>query len=262
MSASRQKCVGIATILNPWHKPRMDTILTLTQFTPGEAERITTLTTTMQRDWRRRGHLSDFEGHARFDVFNLAEMWVLKMLADRGIGPQAASDVARICALGISWWALSWVDAYEGDHHRVDECWPAALRKRPKPFPPELIAAMESAEMAGRFKIPSPDDLMWGAKADSLRRQVVLERGFPRVIPAPFFVWWADGSHIWHVSLDEAFGNVSADPRYSGPVIVLDLKALGSTLIDRAGRPFVHVELVAEKNGAAASAGGGVSDQV
>ena len=59
---------------------------TLTTFTPAEAEKISTISTAMQRDGRRRGFLPAFQGHARFDPFDVARMWAIKMLADRGIG--------------------------------------------------------------------------------------------------------------------------------------------------------------------------------
>ena len=93
----------------------MNTPFTLALFSPGEAEKITGLSTTMQRDWRHRGFLPKNDGHARFDLFTLAMMMVLKLFADRNFGPQAVKTIADITARAIAWHALEFVDSFEGD---------------------------------------------------------------------------------------------------------------------------------------------------
>ncbi|MGF7173362.1 MerR family transcriptional regulator [Azospirillum doebereinerae] len=224
----------------------------LSTFTPGEAERITNVSTAQQRDWRRRAILPSNEGHARFDAFAVAEMWTLKLLSDRGIGPQQAKEVASWCAIGIVWHALQWQEAYEGDHLRAYE-WAPQLYEKIVTQRQEIEELIKEREVKGEL---DPAEFLakmreldtghgWGFQAGYLQRQTITQAGKGRVIPTRFFIWWADGSHIWHSSVDAACNDgVSNDARFSGPIIVLDLNALGSTLIERAERPLVHVELI------------------
>lgn len=228
---------------------------TFTQFTPGEAERITGVTTVNQRNWRRWEFLPKAEGHARFDAFALAEMWVLKLLSDRGIGPQLGKEVASICAAGIMWEILRDHSAYEGDHERALEWYPDAMKPRFK------TAAERRADMLSVTKSLNPDlteadfdkivsengitfcdGTEWGEKGEWLARQIMRLKGF-RFVPASYFVWWADGTHVWCGDLNNAFSEQShADPRAGGPVVVLNLSSLGWQLHERLGRPVVHVE--------------------
>lgn len=187
---------------------------TLTTFTPGEAERITGLSTMMQRDWRRRGFIESTEGHARFDAFALAELMVLKMLADAGVGPQDGVEIAKFCAAGVMWHSLQWVDAYEGDYQRALEWNNAAV---------------------------GPSD--WAVKSNWLARSVMRQKRL-NFAPARFFIRWADGTERWDQSLDSAFNAYTSDaPQVAGPCIVLDQNALGGQLLERARRAFVHVDL-------------------
>lgn len=176
----------------------------LTTFTPGEAERITSVATVMQRDWRRRGFLPSNEGHARFDAFAVAELWTLKLLIDRGVTLQEAKEVSDLCAIGIVYEALHNHEAFEG-------------------FAPEDWAL---------------DD------GEGLRRRIIRSYTGAGLVPAPFLIWWADGSHHFDKSLDRAFNKcISSAAQVIGPVIVLDLLALGLDLVKRCARPLVHVEI-------------------
>ena len=74
--------------------------------TPAEAERITGVNVTLQRDWRRRGFLPSNEGHARFDVFSLAKMRFLSAMAERGIGPASTEKYVDITMNAIAREAL------------------------------------------------------------------------------------------------------------------------------------------------------------
>jgi hypothetical protein len=231
----------------------MNATVTLTTFNPGEAERITGVSTVQQRDWRRRGYLPANEGHARFDAFSLGELWALKLLADRGIGPQQSKDVIDFCGRGMAWFGLESVDAYEGDHHRVFE------------WQPDLYAQLKANTAANQEAIKlwvtrfesgaAPRDVQlelrqgpsWGDQAGWLRRRIFTDRGFPRLIPSRFFIWWADGSHVFHHSLEVAFNKkLSGEEAVAGAVLILDLEALGSALSERAQRPLAHVELTSE----------------
>lgn len=196
----------------------MEPQLTLTLFTPAMAEKIAGLSVATQRDYRRRGFIKQNEGHARFDAFDLAEMMVLNDMSKRGIGPKDTSSVSKICALAIVYHALQWIDSYEGDHEKVHE-WNAHV---------------------------FPDGVSWGMKAEWLARAVLRERGLSAV-PAPLFIWWADGTHTFQVSFDKAFNDgLSDDARWNGPVVILSLQALAGRLIDGAGSALVHVEFQAD----------------
>ncbi|MEO3428922.1 hypothetical protein AAFN88_08715 [Pelagibius sp. CAU 1746] len=194
----------------------METTFTPTLFTPGEAEGITGVSTALQRDWRRRGFLPSNDGHARFDVFALAEMWALRLLAERGIGPQQSRKAAAWLAAGIVHEALQHRQAYEGD--------------------------FEAAALRGAH----PDDNVQD-RLDVLARWIVQERSRPRgagqVLPARFFVWTGDGKRRWVDSVDAWFDDIDGGRRKgAGAVIVMDQRALGRRLLDLARRPFVHVE--------------------
>jgi len=216
---------------------------TFTTFTPAEAERITGVSTALQRDWRRRGYLPTLEKHARFDMFDLAGLMARGLLASRGIGPQLTEEVIPWCVSGIAWHALKWVDAYEGDHHRTLDWRPPQFRpsREISPEMEELLrrAAADDGKLAEWSKSYDP---AWSERGNWLARQILSLKGFPRVIPARYFIWWANDQHVWHESLDKAFDGWSDDPRVAGPVLVLDLQALASQLQQRAGRALVHVE--------------------
>lgn len=233
---------------------------TLSLFTPGEAERITGLSVAMQRDWRHRGFLPKTEGHARFNVFDLASMLAMKLLSDRGVGPQASQAVAEWCAVGIVWEVLTDFEAWEGDHA-------AALSwiKRPDGMPRPTREDIQSVLRAIRVQndlppmsdeevndlVPPlnirPDEWSQLEQCEWLTKNLYRQRGLKFTV-APYFIWWADNSHIFHVSLDRAFQDFTiADAQVSGAVVVLDLAALASGVMERSGRPLVHVEFARDE---------------
>lgn len=174
-------------------------------FTPAAAERITGVSVALQRDWRRRGILPQHEGHARFKLFDLAELLFLRMMTDRGIGPLAQTGavpvkgMAKSVAVRIVMHALRWPDAWEGPVERTP----------------------------GRT---------WGEQAATLIGEMM------SFDPARFFVWFADGSMVLCDDPREAFDrHLSSDPAVAGAVIVLDLNAIGSHLIEQVGEPLVTV---------------------
>lgn len=249
---------------------------TLTLFTPAEAERVTGLSVGMQRDWRNRGFLPKNEGHARFDAFALARMMAMKMMSDRGVGPQKSREEAEWCALGIVAGALREISAYEGDHDKAMSWsvrpsslprrighdflyFPKRLRESAANPAPDLnatrreiaanfINAISQENIGDQESDLESTEWSWGEKADWLRKTILRGNGY-RFEPGRYFVSWADGSHIFHISLDQAFRELtSVDTKADGPVIVLDLHHLGGLLLDRAERPIVHVELEASEN--------------
>lgn len=178
---------------------------TYTNFTAGEAERITGVSTATQRDWRRRKYLpAGNDGWTQYDLHGLAHLLVMRVLQDRGIGPSVSSEIAEIAALRIEYFALSWVDAIEdtsGDFERI-----VKEAKRPR-----------ASWFVGWSN--SPGD------------------------PCRFLIAWADGSSSFVNDLHQSFGGYSWEERYHGAIIVIDLQALGGLIVDRAGRPLVSVEV-------------------
>lgn len=223
--------------------------ITLTQFTPAQAEKITGISVDQQRNLRRHGYLAQSHGHARFDGFGLARLAAIKGLSDRGIGPSLTAkadeglDIATLCATGILWALLDWIDAYEGDHKTFAVSWP-----RSQPLSEDDLKLMiEAAKHRGysedvireMFEESARD---WAERSEWLKKQVIQKMGAHRVIPARYFIWWADGTHTWDDGLEEAFSGPSHDPRYQGAVIIMDQDALASNLLSRAGTAFAHIE--------------------
>lgn len=197
----------------------MSTNITLSLFTPAEAEKITGVSTSLQRDWRRRKFLGSHEGHARFNVFDLAEMAYLQMMSARGIGPEYAQVAQQFVGLGAAYCTLLSSQAYEGDHH--------------------LTLSWNSAFASGGVR-----EKDWETKGEFLAHYLV-RRQFGPAVPAPYFIWWANGDHHFDYSLEKAFSPENPKlkiERLIGPAIVIDLEALGAILLSKTDRPFVHIE--------------------
>lgn len=182
---------------------------TLTLFPPSEAARITGLSTLAQTDWRRRGHLPPLPDskHARFDVFDLARMQAMRALSDRGIGPARSKAVAPSCALRIVGYALRWRNAWAGN----PEAAPGATWR-------------DKAEWlrAGVLSVSEHRFLMWGS----------IQAGEETHLFTNDPVAWFDGA--------------GDRPRLlPGPVVVLDLEAMGGALLDIARVPLARVDLPA-----------------
>lgn len=224
----------------------MDHVTTLAQFTPSEAERITGVNTALQRDWRRRGILPSSEGHARFDIFSLSRMVVLRCLADRGVGPSMAVEAADSAAVATAWAALDFRDAWDGEAERA-LTW---VLSTPPPLDPALAEVIGMAIKGGvDIELPAHGS-HWRLQVNYLRYLLWSTTQLPRVLPAPLFIWWADGTHGFHQSFDRARNDIlSTDPQTYGAIIVLDLESLGHILLERAGRAFVHVEFVEDGEG-------------
>lgn len=180
---------------------------TLTEFTPGEAEKITGVSTAMQRDWRRREFLPSNKGHARFDLFDLAEMMFLQAMSDRGIGPQRSKPLAAITGRGIAFGALMCQAAYEGDLAPGSD----------------MTRAIDAIGKTARDKDAA------------------------RVISGRYLIVWADGKETWHVNVQKAIDDLPEKQKWkklTGPVLVLDQWAMGAALVQRAGRPLIHSERI------------------
>lgn len=167
-------------------------------FTPAEAEQITGVTGAVQRDWRRHGYLPSTKGHARFELHDLAELWLLKMFTDRGIGPQRAKVVSASLAHRIAYLTAQEPEAWEGSLASVPgEGW------------------QEKLSLLNPYRPSTP--------------------------PRRWFVWLADDRTIACDHLDRALGLSSGDAALHGPLIVFDLDALSSALMQRIGRPVLRI---------------------
>lgn len=217
----------------------------LTVFTPAEAEKITRVLVATQRDWRRRGFLPATEGHMRFNAFELGELLALKLLADRGIGPKEGKEVSDYIAAGIVRFSLQSKMAYEGNCSEVDEL----PRKLSVKGLREAIETKVAAARQGHIVNLSDAPVQWLASTNKVSRHVLRQHNKPtgigKVVPGRFFLWFADGSHLWDKEIEkhfEADDVESVDVKTAGPVVVLDQFALGRLMLERAGRAFVYIE--------------------
>lgn len=88
---------------------------TFSVFTPAEAERITGVSVALQRDWRRRNIIPRNDGHARFELFDLADILTLKLFSDAGLSLDRAKGWIPFVPATIIAFALYRPGAIEGD---------------------------------------------------------------------------------------------------------------------------------------------------
>lgn len=191
----------------------------LTQFTSRDAEKITRVSMTQQRNWRRYGFLPPIEGHARLDVFDLCELYSLGLLTEKGVAPKQAVEVVDILGMGLAWHALTGAAAYDGEDHLLSN---EPLNEFEKGLSAPILSRLDRF---GRAAFRAKDGLP----------------GKGRVLPARFFIWFADGTHTWDQGVDRHFHGKEGDPHIAGPVIVLDQMALGLDLAHRSGKPLALV---------------------
>lgn len=173
-------------------------------FTPLAAERITGVTRMQQRNWRRFGYLGSNGGAvAEFYAYDLVEIWVIGMLAERGIGPARGRKAAASIALRIL----------------------AHAEQRPAAFPADILPTIENPTLyftaypscgSARFFVWFPNDLIgFGDHVEDL----IAGRGL--------------FGHVGDV-LPESV----TDLRASGALIVLDLESLAIQFLERTGPLF------------------------
>jgi hypothetical protein len=97
--------VGLAANMKPWQVTHMTSAADSNPtFSASEAEKLTGVATSMQRDWRRRGFLPSNEaGWTRFTLRDLSRLLLLNMFSKQGIGPTSSIIVvenleAQLCA--------------------------------------------------------------------------------------------------------------------------------------------------------------------
>ena len=167
----------------------------LGKFRPAEAAPITGLSTDLQLAWRKRSILPTNAGHARLDVFDLAEMLFLKSLTDRGVSIHTAKIGSDTAACSIAGWALAHDDAFAG---QIES------------FRPHLGPVLEQFGPLGKVS------------ASFVHRFMVLfadnEREFMDALDPAIF--------------DRQANEYS--PKSTGPLVVCDLAAMGGGLRQRA----------------------------
>lgn len=206
---------GKHTVMKPRYLPHPADVydVELTYFTPAGTEQVTGLSTAMQRDWRKRGFLPQGDGHARFAIFDLCRLFLLKRLSDRGVGPDKASAVVDNAAFELALQVLAVTDAWGFDGYVPS--W-----------------SIFRSELSRRAMEAHVQDLSNASSSVGL----------------PKFVWWADDSCTLCESIDSALNEMlSDDPRSSGPIIILDLFALSSVIIDRMPTAFATARIVREE---------------
>lgn len=187
-----------------------------TLFSPAEAEAITGVGVAMQRDWRRRGIIQKADdGWSRYDRQSLAEMTIIKHLADAGIAPALAKDWAV--------WA-GWRLADHALHH------PNAEEVHGR----ELLEAFEAR--VGR-SIPLPGRYQRSDHSAVDQRFLVVRAGAVPHLTSDLNRFFDNGFFD-----DDSKGFLAP-----GAGVVLDLFAAGYAMAQRAGRPL-HVVIVEDKD--------------
>lgn len=192
----------------------------LAEFAPVELEQITTLSRMMQRDWRQRGFLPKSDRHARFNVFEVVNVWVMKMFSDRGIGPARSSSVTPRIAAAIVAYVMSWEEAAWGG------------------LTDEVLAVARGS------KVPHLDWMRYNPQFSTFALTEMLFDSLDvgRVE--------REESVIWFPNDEVAFGSISNiagapakgfDPRFDGAAIVLSIDRIAENLIRRLPRPVVEV---------------------
>jgi len=182
----------------------------LNRFGPTRAEEITGVVRNTQRDWRRQGYLPSSEGMARYDLFDLCELWVLGASAEFGLGPKRAKEFSRSAAIHMAWHCLRLIQSYEGDH---------------------LSAPASEHE---------PSSPPWGRKSRWLADRIVHGDGDLHPMSECYGVW-RDGEATPMPGDGISYLMPNRDVAKRGGVFVLPLKIAASWLVDTAGEPLVQV---------------------
>lgn len=187
----------------------------------------------MQRDWRREGYLPSSEGMARYDLFDLCELWILKASADAGYGPKRAKAFSRSAALHMAWHCLRLIETYEGDHLSA-----------PKSKHNKTI------DLDGKT-LPTPT---WGRQSRWLADHILYDKDDP--LPSnELYCIWADGAATPTDASPSTFMPADRYKEKRGAVIVLPLQLAAHWLVEAAGEPLVLVSFGDQAGGTARRGG-------
>jgi hypothetical protein len=194
----------------------------LTKYTPAEAAMITKLSPPMQRDWRHKGFLDTHQRHARYDVFDIAEMSVKKLFADQGKGPSQSKEFAPEIARAVVWTAVTW----------SERAWAVS---------PSIIFD-QLPEKPTMQRGNADEKLFW--IAEQLFHHLHIERK----VSGPHAIWWPDntvevGDYSQLSTALSAQGTEidEPDPKFEGASTILPLDTLAASLVRKAPRPFVSM---------------------
>lgn len=213
-------------------------------FSPREAERITGISVDQQRDYRRHGYLPKVDGHARFDAYDLAKLYFVKAMADRGVGPRTSFKNAEVCATGIVHFALRYRGAFTNTLTSIVD----AGIVRPVVIGPELreifrLSIIEHGENADELTKLMTDEYFTESRVKDFLQNYITSLHRESEVPAEYFILWADGSEYWCNDLTAAFDDVAEqDHRRSGPVTVVSLRSMGFQLVKRCDAPLFFVK--------------------
>lgn len=214
----------------------------LAQFTPAEAEQMTSATPAMQRDWRHRGFLPRYEKHARFTIFDLVQLYVMKAYANHGRGPSQSAEhapkvVASVIRSGLMYEDRSWGDAPYSD------VFSSIPRYSRRPHPHEIFDR-DLVEKGMR----APDWLSQQSLSDhEVREWFALEllssAGCEFKQYGSNAIWWPN--HQWEIADYDGIMNSNAydrtDPKFDGAALVIDLDQVARILAARAPRPWISI---------------------
>lgn len=93
------------------------------EFTPGEAERITGVSTALQRDWRRRGIITSKEDGSwtRWTLDDLARLAVMKLFTQAGVDVSKIGTAAAMAIMPVLDAIGQFDDAFEIIGHGISD---------------------------------------------------------------------------------------------------------------------------------------------
>ena len=176
---------------------------TYATFKPREIERLTGISTSLQRDWRRRGLLpKKGDGWSNFDTEDLVNLTVAKLAIDRGMAASTALYIAQSAHLALLGFVLQ----------RSTEFAPNVPLKNRKTLA-DKITKRSSSRIFKRFLVVANEP---EGAAERLVRTDDISKAFD----------------LWRDRELEV-----------GAAIVIDLVAVAEMIVKRADRPLCSVTL-------------------
>jgi hypothetical protein len=163
-------------------------------------------------------------GKVSFSVTDVAELLIIRSLVRRGLSPYEAVYFASSAKSHVAFWAFSEPGALVEKTAEVGTRLKQIVDYKASNFASLFVSFRDGQPHRYVVIWPPNFEIHWATLTDDLNE--VMESGEGHSIPA--------------VS-DNKWDQV---PFTSGAIILLDLKALGKTLAQRAGGPLGHIEMV------------------
>lgn len=243
--------------------------LDLATFSAGDVERVTGVSAVLQREWRRRGFLPETAPgqKARFNLFTMAELLVMQRLAEHGVGPASSVSVANMWGAVVAEHVLRDPVAYGGQFTDFMRSVPlkqltfdpafdyGAPTQRGEIKERKTLALVEG--VPGEMEetgIPELADyrVEWIERIDTpagraewlAYRSLPMKGGLMYLGPERYLLWWHSNHFGRAVSLDRAFEREAQKSVHgSDSAFVLDASAVARTLLHRAGKPLVSIQI-------------------